>query len=359
MKGPPYLGGRVNRSVDLPTRSRCEGQEGDSRRNPMKTRIRRIGDKVLEGRDVSMKDALPLLGAKGPDILDLAAVANRVREEFNGNEIDLCSLLSAKSGRCPEDCAFCAQSAHYKTEAPVYPLLDVERMVKEAKEAQARGTRRFCLITSGREPNDKEFEVILGALDRIRRETTLDLDCSLGTLSEERADSLKKVGVTRYNHNVETAQSYFPQICSTHSYGDRVKTIEVLKKQGFSICCGGIIGLGESPRQRLELAFSLKQLGIDCIPFNILNPRPGTPLEHSESIPPMEIIKTISLFRLVLPKGTIKIAGGREANLRDLQSLALLAGANGLIVGNYLTTPGRSAEDDFRMIKDSGFKLRA
>ncbi len=325
----------------------------------MKTRIRKIGDKVLEGKDVSMKDALPLLEARGPDILDLAAVANRVREEFNGNKIDLCSLLSAKSGRCPEDCAFCAQSARYKTEAPVYPLLDVERMVEEAKEAQARGTGRFCLITSGREPSDKEFETILDALGRIRRETTLDLDCSLGTLSEERAGSLKKVGVTRYNHNVETAESHFPQICSTHSYGDRVKTIDVLKKQGFSVCCGGIIGLGESPQQRLELAFSVKQLGVDCIPFNILNPRPGTPLEHSESIPPMEIIKTISLFRLVLPKGTIKIAGGREANLRDLQSLALLAGANGLIVGNYLTTPGRSVEDDFKMIEDSGFEVGA
>jgi biotin synthase len=325
----------------------------------MKKAIRKIGDKALGGENVSMKDVLPLLGAKGPDILDLAAVANRVREEFNGNEIDLCLLLNAKSGRCPEDCAFCAQSAHHKTEAPVYPLMDMNRIVEEAREAQRKGTGRFCLITSGRELNDKEFETILRALDRIRRETTLDLDCSLGTLSEERAESLKKVGVTRYNHNVETAESHFHKICSTHSFRDRVKTIEVLKGQGFSICCGGIIGLGESPQQRLELAFSLRQLGIDCIPFNILNPRPGTPLEHSESIPPMEIIKTIALFRLIIPKGTIKIAGGREANLRDLQSLALLAGANGLIVGNYLTTPGRNAEDDLTMIRDVGFQIKA
>jgi len=324
----------------------------------MRKEIQKIGDKVLEGGSVNTKEIYPLLETKGPDIIELAAVANRVREEFNGNEIDLCSLLNAKSGRCPEDCGFCAQSAHYKTEALVYPMMDTNRIVEEAKKAQRKGTGRFCLITSGRELNDEEFETILRALDRIRRETTLDLDCSLGTLSKERAESLKKVGVTRYNHNVETAESHFPQICSTHSFRDRVKNIEVLKEQGFSICCGGIIGLGESPQQRLELAFSLRQLGIDCIPFNILNPRPGTPLEHSESIPPMEIIKTISLFRLILPKGTIKIAGGREANLRDLQSLALLAGANGLIVGNYLTTPGRNAEDDFRMIKDLGFKLK-
>lgn len=325
----------------------------------MRKEIQKIGDKVLEGGSVNMKEIYPLLETKGPDIIELAAVANRVREEFNGNEIDLCSLLNAKSGRCPEDCGFCAQSAHYKTEALVYPMMDTNRIVEEAKKAQRKGTGRFCLITSGRELNDEEFETILRALDRIRRETTLDLDCSLGTLSKERAESLKKVGVTRYNHNVETAESHFPQICSTHSFRDRVKTIEVLKEQGFSICCGGIIGLGESPQQRLELAFSLRQLGIDCIPFNILNPRPGTPLEHSESIPPMEIIKTISLFRLVLPKGTIKIAGGREANLRDLQSLALLAGANGLIVGNYLTTPGRNAEDDLTMIRDVGFQIKA
>jgi len=320
--------------------------------------IQKIGDKVLEGGSVRLKEILPLLEARGPDVMDLVAVANRVRVEFNGDEIDLCSLLNAKSGKCSEDCAFCAQSAHYQTDAPTYPLMNVDQMVKEAREAQKRRTGRFCLISSGRQLNDKEFEVILSGLDRIRKETTLDLDCSLGTLSEERAEALKRVGVTRYNHNLETAESHFSKICTTHSFQDRVQTIEVLKDQGFSICCGGIIGLGESPQQRLELAFSVRQLGIECIPFNILNPRPGTPLEHSEAIPPIEIIKTISLFRLVLPKGTIKIAGGREANLRDLQSLALLAGANGLIVGNYLTTPGRNAEDDFRMIEDIGFKLK-
>jgi biotin synthase len=324
----------------------------------MRKEIRTIGEKVLEGGNVGMKEVLPLLGAKGLDILDLAAVANRVKVEFNGNEIDLCSLLNVKSGRCSEDCAFCAQSGHYKTEAPVYPLLDMERIVEEAREAQKKGTGRFCLITSGRELSDREFETILRALGRIRKETTLDLDCSLGTLSEERAESLRNAGVTRYNHNVETSESHFPKICSTHSFGDRVKTLEVLKDRGFSICCGGIIGLGESPQQRLELAFSLRQLGIDCIPFNILNPRPGTPLEHSESVPPMEIIKTLALFRLILPKGTIKIAGGREANLRDLQSLALLAGANGLILGNYLTTLGRRAEDDLVMIRDLGLNIK-
>ena len=324
----------------------------------MRKEIQRIEDKVLGGSYVTMEDLVPLLGTKGPDIVDLAAVANRVREEFNGNQIDLCSLLNAKSGRCSEDCAFCAQSAHYKTEAPVYPLLDTDRMVEEAKEAEKRGTGRFCLITSGREPNDTEFETILSALEQIRKETALALDCSLGSLSKERAEALKGVGVTRYNHNVETAESHFSKICTTHSFKDRVRTIEVLKEEGFSICCGGIIGLGESPLQRLEFAFSLRALGIDCIPFNILNPRPGTPLEHSEAIPPIEIIKTIALFRLILPKGTIKIAGGREANLRDLQSFALLAGANGLIVGNYLTTPGRSPQDDFTMIRDLGFQLK-
>jgi biotin synthase len=323
----------------------------------MRKKIQKIGDKVLDGRPATMKEILPLLEAKGPDIMELATVANRVRVEFMGNHIDLCSLLSAKSGRCPEDCAFCAQSAHYKTEAPVYPLMDVSEMVKEARAAQKGKTERFCLISSGRHLNDKEFETVLRALGRIRDETDLALDCSLGTLTQERAEALKRAGVTRYNHNLETAESHFSKICTTHSFQDRVRTINILKDQGFSICCGGIIGLGESPQQRLELAFSLRALEIDCIPLNILNPRPGTPLEHSDPIPPMEIIKTIALFRLILPRGTLKIAGGREVNLRDLQSLGLLAGANGLIVGNYLTTTGRSAEDDLRMLRDLGFEI--
>ena len=201
----------------------------------MRKEIQIIGDKVLEGRSVSMKEILPLLEAKGPDLMDLVAVANRVRVEFNGNEIDLCSLLNAKSGKCSEDCAFCAQSAHYQTDAPTYPLMNADQMVKEAREAQKRRTGRFCLISSGRQLNDKEFEVILSGLDRIRKETTLDLDCSLGTLSEERAEALKRVGVTRYNHNLETAESHFSKICTTHSFQDRVQTIEVLKDQGFSI----------------------------------------------------------------------------------------------------------------------------
>jgi biotin synthase len=324
----------------------------------VRKKIQKIGDKVLSGRPVTVNEILPLLEAKGPDIMELAAVANRVRVKSAGNHIDLCSLLNAKSGRCPEDCAFCAQSAHYKTETPIYPLMDVDHMVKEAREAQKRKTGRFCLISSGRDLNDKEFETVLEALSQIKGETELALDCSLGTLTQGRAEALKKVGVTRYNHNLETAESHFSKICTTHSFQDRIRTIEILKNQGFSICCGGIIGLGESAQQRLELAFSLRALGIDCIPLNILNPRPGTPLEHSDPIPSMEIIKTIALFRLILPKGTLKIAGGREVNLRDLQSLALLAGANGLIVGNYLTTPGRSAEDDLTMIRDLGFEIR-
>jgi biotin synthase len=332
----------------------CLGILGDK----VREKIQKVGDKVLSGRSVTMKDILPLLETKGPDIMELAAVANRVRVEFMGNHIDLCSLLNAKSGRCPEDCAFCAQSVHYKTEAPAYPLMEADQMVKEARDAQKSKTGRFCLISSGRDLNEKEFETVLNALSQIRDETDLALDCSFGTLTQERAEALKKVGVTRYNHNLETAESHFSKICTTHSFQDRVRTIKILKDQGFSICCGGIIGLGESAQQRLELAFSLRALGIDCIPLNILNPRPGTPLQHSSPIPPMEIIKTIALFRLILPRGTLKIAGGREVNLRDLQSLALLAGANGLIIGNYLTTPGRRAEDDLTMLRDLGFEIR-
>ena len=324
----------------------------------MRKEIQRIADKILGGGTVSKMEVFSLSDAEGPDIIDLAAVANRIRHEFEGDGIDLCSLLNTKSGKCSEDCAYCAQSGHYETGALVYPLMEPDRIVQEAREAQQKGTKRFCLITSGRKLNEKEFEIVLDALVRIRKETELDLDCSFGSLSEEKAEALRKAGVTRYNHNLETAESHFSKICTTHTYKDRVRTVEILKDQGFSICSGGIIGLGESMRQRLELAFSLKELGIDCIPINILNPRPGTPLEHSEPIPPLEIVKTIALFRFILPKGTIKVAGGREANLRDLQSVVFLSGANGLIVGNYLTTQGRSAEDDLRMIIDAGFQLK-
>ena len=321
----------------------------------MRNDIKRIGEKVLGGEGLSLQEVLPLVQIAGPDLMDLAAAANRVREVFCGNRIDLCYLLNAKSGRCSEDCRFCSQSAHYQTDSPNYPLLSLEEIVKAAKEAEKTGTHRFCLISSGRALNDDEFNRIISALKQIKKECRLELDCSLGFLKPERIELLKEAGITRYNHNLEAGKSYFANICTTHSFEDRQKTVKMIKEAGISPCCGGIIGLGESFEQRLELAFTLKDLEIKCVPLNILDPRPGTPLAGLLPLSPLEIIKTIALFRFILPEATIKLAGGRERNLRELQSLALLSGANGIILGGYLTTSGKSVESDLQMLKDLGY----
>jgi len=269
----------------------------------VKNYIRRIGEKVLEGEKITFTEAKKLLDADRIDIVDLMAVANRVRHNFIGDKVDLCSLLNAKSGRCSEDCKFCAQSARE-------------------------------------------------AANRIRQETKLHLDCSLGIITEDQAKALRNAGVERYNHNLETAPSFFEKICTTHSFSERLETLHHLKFNGFSLCSGGIIGLGETPEQWLELVFLLRDLEVDCIPVNILNPRPGTPLENMIPPPPLEILKIIAIMRLIVPQTHIKIAGGREVNLRDLQATAFLAGATGIIIGGYLTTKGRSQEDDFQMLKD-------
>ncbi|MBI2877127.1 MAG: biotin synthase BioB [Candidatus Tectomicrobia bacterium] len=325
----------------------------------MFTDIFQIAERVIAGGEISVLDAHRLARVQRPDeVMALVAAANAVRERFIGPKVDLCSLINAKSGRCSEDCAFCAQSGHYDTGCRTYPLVSPEEMVQAAREAEAQGAERFCVVTSGQRVGPPEFQVILETLQRIREQTRLKLDCALGKLSLEEFRALRQVGVTRYNHNLEAAEPYFARICSTHTYQDRVETVKAAKEAGLEVCCGGIIGLGESPAQRLELAFALKALEVDCIPINLLNPRPGTPLASTPPLPPLEILVTISLFRLILPKRVVKLAGGREHNLRDLQAVGLLAGANGLITGGYLTTQGRSPEQDLQMIRDLGLGVR-
>lgn len=325
----------------------------------MFTTIFQIAERVIAGEEISYPEANRLVKIqRSEEVMALAAAANAVRERFIGPQVDLCSLVNAKSGLCSEDCTFCGQSSHYSTGCRTYPLLSVDEMVKAAREAESRGADRFCIVTSGQRVSGPELEVILEAFREIRESTQLKLDCALGRLSREEFQALKQAGVTRYNHNLETAEAHFDQICSSHAYRDRVETVQVAQETGLEVCCGGIIGLGESPAHRLELAFALKELGVDCIPINILNPRPGTPLAAAAPLPPLEILATISLFRLILPGRVIKLAGGREHNLRDLQALGLLAGANGLITGGYLTTQGRSPEQDLQMIRDLGLAIR-
>ncbi|MEW6096041.1 MAG: biotin synthase BioB [bacterium] len=313
---------------------------------------------LLNDEELAFSKAIYFSKLEGEDVVDLISVANRVRKEYAGEGIDLCSIINAKSGECTEDCHFCAQSVHYKTDISTYPLKSEEEILQAAKNAQAAGATRFCIVISGRNPQIKDFKEIVSVLGKLRKETNLKLDCSLGSLTEDEVYSLKDAGVSRYNHNIETSEDYFAQICSTHSYKDRLPTLKILKKAGLEICCGGIIGLGEDWNERIKFAFALKELDVDCIPINILNPRPGTPLENVKPLAPMEIIKTIAIFRLILKDKIIKIAGGREVNLRDLQALALVAGANGLIIGDYLTTQGRMASLDLQMIKDLEMKIK-
>jgi biotin synthase len=312
---------------------------------------------ILKGEELTFSRAIYFSKLEREDILDLVSLANKVRKEYAGNGVDICSIINAKSGACVEDCYFCAQSSHYKTNISIYPFKEEEEILQAAKNAEICGARRFCIVISGKRPNTKDFKKIISVLERLGKETQLKLDCSLGSLTKDEAYALKKVGVSRYNHNIETSEDYFAKICSTHSYKDRLTTLWILKEVGLEICCGGIIGLGENWDERIKFAFALKELDVDCIPINILNPRPGTPLENAKPIPPMEIIKTIAIFRLILKDKIIKIAGGREVNLRDLQALSLLAGANGLIIGDYLTTQGRSPDLDLQMIKDLGMKI--
>lgn len=322
----------------------------------MENIINEIAERIIAGGSITPEEAVELSKAEGSQLYDLFRAASKVKEHFVGNEVHLCSIINAKSGRCAEDCAFCAQSAHHKTDAPIYPLVQEERMLESAKTAEENGSACFGIITSGTTVKGQELEDILGALRRIRKETTILPSCSLGIIDEETALKLKEAGMDTYHHNLETAESFFPSICSTHDYQDDVNTVRAVKKAGLKICSGGIFGLGESAAQRVEMAFTLKELDVDSVPINFLNPIEGTKLEGASNITALECLKTIAIYRLILPAKRITVCGGREKNLRDLQSWIFFAGANGTMIGNYLTTLGRNVDTDLAMFSDLGLK---
>ena len=320
--------------------------------------IESVKERVLSGFDIQRQDAETLLATPDSHLMQLLAAADRIRVEFKGHSFDSCSLINARSGACSEDCAFCAQSQRHAGDSQIYGLVSEEKILQAARSAHEAGASRFCTVTSGGALSDREFDSLTAALKRVHAELDIALDASLGFLSQERATRLREAGVTRYNHNLETSRTHYPQICTTHTFDQRIDTVQTVMNAGISACCGGIIGLGETPSQRLDLAFTLAELGVDCVPINILNPRPGTPLASATPPEPIEIVKTVALFRLILPRATIKIAGGREFNLGDFQSLALRSGANGMIIGGYLTTTGRGVEDDWTMVSQAGFHTR-
>ncbi|NLK51582.1 MAG: biotin synthase BioB [Syntrophomonadaceae bacterium] len=320
--------------------------------------VNKLKDKILAGDQITPAEAMPLTALSGSQVYELLHVAWQVTDHFLGASVDLCSIINAKSGRCSEDCQFCAQSSYFQTEVDDYPLLDLEKILDRAQEMEAAGANRFSLVISGRGPDQADFTRILKIFRVLKRETGLGLCASLGIINEEQAAQLAEVGVTTYHHNLETGRSYFPFICTTHTYDERVQTIQAARKAGLHVCSGGILSLGESWANRVELAFELRELQVDSVPLNILNPLKGTPLAHLKPMKPLEVLKTIAIFRLILPQTELRLCGGREPALRSLQPLAFSAGINALLVGNYLTTAGRTVTEDVQTLIDLGLKVR-
>jgi biotin synthase len=321
------------------------------------TRIAELGQRALDGGQITREAGQWLFDLESTaDIFDLMSWANRIREHFKGNKIHLCSIVNAKAGACSENCSFCAQSSFYQTGSPKYGFVDPEPVLEAAEEANQNGITAVGLVAAWKGLN--EGPMLDEVCDRIRELKASGKtrpDASLGIIKSQRvADRLKEAGLECYGHNLESSRRFFPNTCTTHTYEDRVKTIGYLKKAGLKICSGGIIGMGETREDRCDLAFSLKEIGANVVPINILNPIPGTPFEKNEPLPVTEILKTIACFRFILARQEIMIAGGRTVNLRDAQSMVFMAGASALMVGNYLTTLNQSVEKDLQMLKDLG-----
>ncbi|MGD8845700.1 MAG: biotin synthase BioB [Desulfobacteraceae bacterium] len=295
--------------------------------------------------------ALELAHADAQWTMDLIFCAGKIREKFMTPAVFKCAIINAKSGMCPEDCAFCAQSVHHHTHAETYELLSARELEETGLKMAADGATNYSMVTSGTSLTDAEIDIVCGVARRLREKTGLTLCASVGLLNRDGARKLKAAGISRYHHNLETARSNFKTICSTHDYDDDIETVKLAKEAGMVACSGGIFGMGESWRQRVELAFTLKALDVDSIPVNFLNPIKGTRLERQPLLPPMEALKVIALYRFIFPRKDITICGGREATLKDFQSWIFAAGANGLMVGNYLTTQGRNLEADLGMIE--------
>ncbi|BAW95950.1 biotin synthase [[Synechococcus] sp. NIES-970] len=319
--------------------------------------------RIIQGDRLTRTEALRLSEITGEEnILKLCAAADQIRQACCGNIVDLCSIINVKSGSCSENCSFCSQSAHHPGEdSPIYGLKTAEEILEQARAAEAAGAKRFCLVSQGRgikynSPKSNEFEQILETVRRIQAETSIKPCCALGEVTPEQAQQLRDAGVTRYNHNLEASENFFPDIVTTHSWQDRVETIKNLKAAGIQACSGGIMGLGESWEDRIDLAIALRDLEVESVPLNLLNPRQGTPLAESDRLDVYDALKCMAIFRFILPEQIIRYAGGREAVMGELQHLGLKAGINAMLVGHYLTTMGQPADQDEAMLASLGLQ---
>lgn len=313
----------------------------------------RLAENIVEGKEPDEAAYRSLAAIPETHWFALLAGADLIRERFFGKQIHLCTICNAKSGQCSEDCAFCTQSAAAETETPVYPLLESEKLRQGGRQAAQGFISRYSIVTSGKRASRREVAAIAGALDGIKGEG-VDLCASLGILDAQDFKILRDAGVSRYHHNLETAESHFDQICTTHTYRERVNTIMAARNAGLSVCAGGIFGVGETDDQVIELALALKELGVDAVPVNFLIPARGTRLGRIEPIAPLRCLKIIAMLRFVLPETDILICGGRESALKDLHPLIFHAGASGIMTNDYLTTAGRPLEKDLRLLEHLG-----
>ena len=309
-------------------------------------------DDVVNGKKITNAIASELFNINDELLLDLSDAANYVTRHFYGSKVDIEELANIKKNFCSEDCTFCSQSSFFNTKITGYELPPPEKIVEQALNAKNDGAGSFCLVAAWREPSTSDFEKVCTIIDEINKKVGISVECSLGFLTGEQAKKLKKLQVKRYNHNLETSRSKFPEICTTHTYDDRIKTLKIARNAGLELCTGGIIGLGETRKQREELILEISELEPEEVTVNMLVPMPGTPLELQTQLDITEILRVFSTLRFLLPKSIIKISGGREVNLNDNGQKLLLSGANGIISAGYLTMSGNTVKKDTEMINE-------
>lgn len=317
------------------------------------TIIQTIKNEILAGKLIDKNQALTLITAP---LNELCASANEIREFFCGNDFDICTIINGKSGKCSENCKYCAQSVLYKTKVVQYPLLDTNEFVVQAKYNDERGVLRYSIVTSGKKLQDEELNKVCESIKAIKKQTNISICVSFGLLNETQFEKLKSVGVDRIHNNLETSRNYFPSICTTHTYDDKILAINAAKRSGLSVCSGGIMGLGESMEDRIDMALTLRELGINSIPVNMLDPISGTPYESNKPLTNDEMCRIVAIFRFILPKAFIRLAGGRGL-LPDRGKRCFRSGANAVISGDMLTTSGISIESDMKMIDELKYKM--
>lgn len=316
--------------------------------------ITTLQKKVINSGTLSREEAILLSSAQ---LEPLCEAADQIRRHFCGNAFDMCSIINGKSGKCPEDCKYCAQSSHYSADTAVYPLLSTDEILREAKANAADGILRFSIVTSGKRLSDQEVEQVCDSFRKIRETCGISLCASMGLLSQKQFKMLKSAGVVRYHNNLETSRRFFPHICTTHTYEDKIQAIRDARESGLTVCSGGIIGLGETMEDRIDMALTLRDLQIRSVPINVLNPIPGTPLEHNAPLPEDEVCRTAAIFRFLLPDSILRMAGGRGL-MEDQGRRVFRSGANGAITQNMLTTGGIAVREDRQLAEELGFEIR-